>query len=92
MLSEEKDLLLHRGDNGVCSLCQGGLVWSEFSCRCSSVLVGSNYIALQGKVWAMIFPRFGAALVNGLQIQHSTYGSACTHSMRPTYIDIEDAK
>lgn len=32
--SKEREALtaeLHAGDNGVCSLCQGGLVWTELS-------------------------------------------------------------
>jgi len=61
---------LHRGDDGVCSLCQSGLVWSVFSCRHPPLLVGSNCIALQEKVWARTFPGLGATLANGLQTQH----------------------
>lgn len=61
---------LHKGDDGVCSLCHGGLVWSEFSYRHPPLLVSSNCTALQEKVWAVMFPGLGATLVNGLQIQH----------------------
>lgn len=82
---------LHRGDDGVCSLCQAGLVWSELSYRHSPVLVGTICTALQEKVWAMMFPGLGATLVNGLQIQYRgdmcpSLQHACTCGTCPTHI------
>lgn len=80
---------LHTGDEGVSSLCQGGLLWSEFSYRHPPVLVGSNCTALQEKVWAMMFPGLGATLLmvckystEGTRVLHC--GSACTCGTGPT--------
>lgn len=63
---------LHRGDDGLCSLGQGGSVWSELSCRHPPV---GHCTALQEEAWVTMSPGLGAALVHGLQIQHR--GDTC---------------
>lgn len=87
---------LHRGDDGVCSLSQGGLVWSELSCRHPPV--GSNCTALQEEAWVTMFPGLGAALIQGLQIRPR--GDTCPSLQQwmwlwygfNTYIDITGVK